>query len=309
MTVRFISTCFLTISLIIPPPILAAATKAGTGKEQTKNTQSTTEAEPKFFFWGILANALLPSVFSAFEKWLAGRLSGEAQPAEPAAQTVNFTPLTDNSASPQDLKTQAVNRAASAVIVPVGEAIASQLTRLLDAVFTGNKQTEVAKPKAAFQIKDDVPNFQAVHIAIVPADRDGNLLTYRPVSQGFQTGERFKLRVIATFSGMLAIGNINPSGAKKQIYPPTNSTVVSIEAGKEAFIPLGKDEFFEFAGVTGTEQLVVTVLDPRALGEAASPSRVFRQDEAYGSNFAQHVTAKTYPAISESISLIHYSGK
>ena len=309
MSARILTTCLLAVSLILPPPLLAAAAKASAAKEPEQQRANSAQAEPKFFFWGILANALLSSVFSAFEKWLEGRLSGETQPVDPAAQNVNFTSLTDNSAQPQDMKTQLTNRVTTAVIVPVGEAVASQLTKLLDAVFSGNKQTDVSKPKAAFQVKDGAPNFQAVHIAIVPADRAGNLLAFRPVSQGFQTGERFKLRVIATFSGMLAIANINPGGTKKQVYPPANSSVVSIEAGKEVFIPLGKDEFFEFAGTTGTEQLVVTLLDPRALGEAASPSKIFRQDEAYGSNFAQQVTANTYPAISESISLIHFSGK
>jgi hypothetical protein len=309
MYARIITTCLLAISLIMPPPILAAATKAAAGKEQDQKGQSSAEAAPKFFFWGVLADALLSSVFSAFEKWLAGRLSGEAQPSSLTTQSSNFTQPTDNSASPQDIKTQVANRLAMAVIVPVSEAVASQFAKLLDAAFTGSKQTEVAKPKTSFQVKDGAPNFQAVHIAVVPADREGNLLAFRPVSQGFQTGERFKLRVVATFSGMLAIANINPAGTKKQVYPPTNSTVVSIEAGKEVFIPLGKDEFFEFAGTTGTEQLVVTLLDPRALGEAASTSKIFRQDEAYGSNFAQQVAANTYPAISESISLIHYSGK
>lgn len=306
MYARIVVICLLVISLVIPQPILAAAGKSDAANDQKQQSQSIPEPAPKFFFWGILADALLSSVFSAFEKWLSGRLTGDVPQSDPAAQSVNFTQPQDGSGQSPDLKTQMATHVANAVIVPVGDAVASQLTRLLDAVFSGNKQTEVTKPKSAFQVKDGAPNYQAVHIAIVPADREGNLLAFRPVSQGFRTGERFKLRVITTFSGMLAIGNINPSGTKKQVYPPASSTVVSLEAGKEAFIPLGKNEFFEFAGTTGTEQLVVTLLDPRALGAAASSGKVFRQDEAYGSNFAQQVSADTYPAISESISLIHY---
>ena len=75
----------------------------------------------------------------------------------------------------------------------------------------------------------------------------------------------------------------------------------------EIMIPLGQDEYFEFTGDTGDEQLVITLRDPRAFGDAAAPAVVTRKDENNGSNFMQELAANTYPVISQALKLKHGS--
>jgi hypothetical protein len=111
---------------------------------------------------------------------------------------------------------------------------------------------------------------------------------------------------MATFGGLLVIENINPRGERRQIYPASTSQVVILQAGGDTLLPLGSDQFFEFANATGEEQLVITLRDPRAVGNAASREKVHRKDEEFGTHFVQEVTRGAYPVISESIRLQHY---
>jgi hypothetical protein len=90
-----------------------------------------------------------------------------------------------------------------------------------------------------------------------------------------------------------------------QIYPAQSTEVVSVKAGVEIFAPLGKDEFFEFAGDVGDDQLVITVRDPRAFGNAESKIPANRKDEKFGSSFVQETPEGTYPVISQAMKLVH----
>ncbi|HYL89206.1 MAG TPA: hypothetical protein VEU32_10630 [Burkholderiales bacterium] len=166
-------------------------------------------------------------------------------------------------------------------------------------------QVAVAQPATPLQDVGGDVNYQGVHIAIVGAERDGTITELRPVMAGFRTGERFKLRAVSTFGGLLVIENINPRGERRRIYPTDPGAVVVLQPGADTLIPLGKDELFEFARYTGEEQLVISLRDPRAIGDAASKQKVYRQDEEYGSHFVQEVSKGTYPAITESIRQQH----
>ena len=148
-------------------------------------------------------------------------------------------------------------------------------------------------------------DYQGAHIAIVGADRAGNITDPRAANAGFKTGERFKLRAVSTFGAHLVIENINARGERRQIYPPEGTSVVVIRAGADTLLPLGTKEFFEFARATGEEQLVISLRDPRAVGDAASRQKVFRKDEEFGTHFVQEVSKGVFPAISESIRLEH----
>ena len=76
--------------------------------------------------------------------------------------------------------------------------------------------------------------------------------------------------------------------------------------GKEILLPLGREEYLQFAGDVGRDQLTLTVRDPRSLaGGQASTARVFRRDEDYGSNFVQEVKPGRYPVIAEAIGIEH----
>ena len=166
--------------------------------------------------------------------------------------------------------------------------------------------TVEGSPDVAFKFENGQVNYQGVHIAVAVLDKSDNQLRLRPLSAGFHSGERFKLRVLATFNGQLQIDNINPKGERRQIYPAEPGSVVSLQAGQDTLIPQGIDDYFEFARTTGEEQLVITLHDPRATQETSSKSKVFVKNETYGSNFLQQVGTNSYPVISESIRLLHY---
>ena len=167
------------------------------------------------------------------------------------------------------------------------------------------ENTVAGSPTTPISVKNGRENFQGVHIAVVGFDQNGKPTGVKPVTAGFATGERIRLKVLPTFNGILVIENINPKGERTQIYPSDASKVVSIKAGKEIFVPIGTDEYFEFAGDVGDEQLVVTLRDPRAFGSAASSAQANRKDDATGSNFVQETPAGTFPVISQSLKFNH----
>jgi hypothetical protein len=160
-------------------------------------------------------------------------------------------------------------------------------------------------PTKPIQMDNGRPNYQGVHAAIVGFDKAGAVTGVQPVVAGFRTGERIKLKVLPTFDALLVIENINPQGVRRQIYPPSATEAVSVKAGVEILVPLAADQFFEFAGVTGDEQLVITLRDPRAFGDAESKAQVSRKDEGDGSSFVQETLPGTYPVISQSLKLKH----
>jgi hypothetical protein len=243
------------------------------------------QVEPKFV-WGLLisyaVSKLSSTTFDAFTKWLDVKMEG------------GISRATD-SVTPSFFKNS------GAKIGPRGAG--EGLAPAPDAGATPN--VVVGNPETPLKVDGGRANYQALHIALVVAEGDGKHYVFRPVNEGFKTGERFKLRVISTFDGDLTIENINPHGERSQIYPPLKQDAVMLVQGKEAFLPLGQDEYFEFARSTGREQLVINIADPRAVGAAASRNKVYRQDTQYGSNFVQETSADTYPAISQSVEIVH----
>ncbi len=238
------------------------------------------ELKPRFI-WGILINIALKYAVSAFSSYLVGKLTEQLTPESLATMLVHSK---------------------SASITPLS-GLAPREYAARDA---GAPENAVAgEPSKPLKIENGHENYQAVHVALMNFGRNGNPQGFHPVTAGFRTGERFKLRVLPTFDGMLVIDNINPKSQRKQIYPPQAENVVAIKAGIEIVIPLDKDQYFEFTGEAGDEQLVVTVRDPRAFGPAASTAAVTRKDENNGSNFMQEVAADTYPVISQSLHLRH----
>ncbi len=241
------------------------------------------DMKPKFI-WGILIKFAVNYAISAFGNYLLGKLTEQITPQNVASMLL---------------------RSKSASIVPLAS-VGGSGGGLMGAKSAGAAENTVAgEPTAALKVENGRENFQAVHVALMNFDRAGNALGFQPVTAGFKTGERFKLRVLPTFDGLLVIDNINPKNQRRQIYPAQAENVVKIKAGVEIMIPLGQDEYFEFAGATGDEQLVITLRDPRAFGAAAATATVTRKDENNGSNFMQEVTPTTYPVISQALKLKH----
>jgi len=244
---------------------------------------ATEEMKPKFI-WGVLIKIAVNYAISAFGSYLMGKLTEQLTPQNVASMLL---------------------RNKSASIVPLGSVGGGGS---ISAKSAGAPENTVAgEPTTPLKVENGRENFQAVHVALMNFDRDGKALGFQPVTVGFKTGERFKLRVLPTFDGLLVIDNINPHGLRRQIYPAQTENVVKIKAGMEIMIPLGQDEYFEFAGATGDEQLVITLRDPRAFGNAAATAVVTRKDENNGSNFMQELTPNTYPVISQAMKLKHGS--
>ncbi|HEX5392909.1 MAG TPA: hypothetical protein VFW68_06505 [Rhodocyclaceae bacterium] len=249
---------------------------------------SDEEYQPKFI-WGILINIAVKYAITAFTSYMIGKLTDKLTP-DAVAGMVDRSKL-------------------SARIKPLAEAVASGIITLAMKEGPVPENTVAGVPTTPIKVENGRENYQAVHVALLNFDRQGNALSFHPVTDGFTTGQRFKLRVLPTFDGLLTIDNINPRSERKQIYPPAASDVVQIKAGQEILLPLGKDDYFEFAGATGDDQLVVTVRDPRAFGAAASTKVVTRKDENNGSNFMQELDPNTYPVISQSLHFQHRAGQ
>lgn len=236
------------------------------------------EVQPRFI-WGILIQLAVSRVgtfaWDIFSNWLQAKLTGGS------------ASLTDHITLGNFLSSAASIRPRTGLFS----------ARAADIV--------VGTPTAPITSENGKENYQGANIAILVAEPNGTSFNVRPVNQGFKTGERFKLRIVSTFGGELSVENINPRGVRSQIYPPQANQVVVLAIGKETFVPIGGEEYFEFTGEPGKEQLVVNLADPRAAGGHASSAQVFRQDVSYGSNFMQQVANDSYPYISQAIEMQH----
>lgn len=239
------------------------------------------EMQPKILIWGLLLNAAFKLASSLLADWLQNKLTVELTPHNLAVLLLNSL---------------------TATIEPLSTAADTDIS----AKTAGAAENAVqGEPTTPVRITDGMVNYQGVNVALIGFDGDGKPLGFRPLTAGFKSGERIKLRVLPTFDGLLVIDNINPKGQRTQVYPARASEVVKVKAGVEILVPLDKDQYFEFAGEAGDEQLVITLRDPRAFGTAAAKTPAFRQDEANGSNFVQETKPGTYPLIAQSLRLRH----
>lgn len=272
----------LTAAALLAAPAGWAQQTAPAAPPAAQDGAQGTEVQPRFI-WGILINYAISRLgslaFDMFASYLTSKLTGG---------------LVSN----PGVLTQGI------VSNLIGNSGARLMPRSSGAIAARGADVVVGTPDTPLKVDGGKENYQGAHVALMLANPD-RTYSVRPVSEGFKTGERFKLRILSTFGGELTIENINPKGERRQIYPAGTDQVVSLEPGKETIIPLGEDQFFEFARATGREQLVVNLADPRAIGPAASTNKVFRQDQKYGSNFVQEVSPSTFPHISQAIDLQH----
>ena len=275
----------------------AQAPSASPRAAPQNSTEEAVDVEPKFI-WGILIKWVAGQAFSAFTNWVAGKIIGHVTNAlDTHSDALIGSGVSLASLAIQKLRAKHDTRG--------GAFIARNPTSIEISSKDATPNT-VGSPSTPLALgADGSPNFQGMNVAIVGVGSDGNIDSFRAIKEGFRTGQQFKLHVLATFGGPLVIENINPRGTRKQIYPPEKDSVIMLQAGSETLLPLGKNEYFQFANASGDEQLVVTLRDTRAVGDARSRAVVYRKDENYGSNFVQEVTRATFPSISESIHLKH----
>lgn len=268
---RQLGVAFLSLSLLLP--------RAGAAEPLPPPSGTEREAgEPKFI-WGILINLLANYAMSAFSAWLKEK-------------------LTDQQALPTKMDNIYAN-AVTAHIIPLVQILLSQKS------VGAEENTTLAPPQKPLQVEGGRPNYQGMNLAVLGFDGQGQFKGLQVLEQTFATGERIKLKVLPTFDGLLVVENINPKGDRQQIYPPKEGSVVALKQGVEVLLPLGRDEYFQFAGLTGDERLVITLRDPRAVDGAASAAPANREDTANGSNFVQETPPGTFPVIAQSLTLRH----
>jgi hypothetical protein len=280
------------LAAVLIPALIALPLPASS---ETDQTEEAPKVEPKFIWGVIILKYVAGEVFSTFSQWLVARMNEKyglsISTASNSAMATDMAKLAIEHFRRKPDTTGGATIGANPTLAPVGLKEGSQIT--------------FARPATPIQLTDGASNYEGIHLAIVGAERDGTLTELRAVKAGFHTGERFKLRAISTFGGLLVIENINPRGERRQIYPANPAAVVVLPAGSDTLLPLGASEFFEFARAPGDEQLVITLRDPRAVGDAASKQKVYRKDEQYGTHFVQEVAKGSYPVISEAIRLRH----
>lgn len=149
-----------------------------------------------------------------------------------------------------------------------------------------------------------IPNYQGMRLAISMLDGRGQILQDRPVGAGFSTGERFKVRLLPTFTGYVTIDNIDASGNRTRIYPEAGQTI-EVQAGSEVHLPLAGNQAFEFADSKGEEQLIISVRDPRAQDMAMSNVPVHMQEDGNGSYYVQQVGNGQFASIVQTIRMVH----
>ena len=267
------------LALFLAAHLLVAPASRAWAQAEAPAQAGAEQVEPKFG-WGILLNIAFKFALSAFSEWASKKLTTE---------------LTDNALD------RLRQNSRLAPIVPIAKYLGFG-AKSAGAVENARVGEPVTPLKVAPQGKE---NYQGMHVALVAFDPAGRPLGFRPLTDGFHSGQRFKLRVLATFDGLLVIDNINPKGERRQIFPAAAENALLVKAGTEILVPAAEQDYFEFTGAPGEEQLVLTLRDPRAKDGAASSAQVFRRDEAIGSNFVQETPPGSYPVIAQSIRFAH----
>jgi len=265
------------LALLLLPSISRADTPPSQGKAETANKESGSEeaAQPKFI-WGILLKFAASKAFEIFFEWSTKKMfQGMAQPL-------------------MVTRSAAVSAPGAAMLAPAQKSAAPIVPNITDSA-----------PTTPLVVEGGKENYQGALLALLVLQPDGQSFVVRPVSAGFKSGEKFRIRMGATFDGELSLDNINPQAERNRLYPANAEQVVKIKAGVPVILPLDKDSFFQFDDVTGEEKLVITLRDPRAQGDAAAQTLVHRQENEQGTGLLQEVTAGKYAAIAESIALQH----
>lgn len=261
--------------LLVLPAVSMADTTAIPEGSADKEPGSEEAAQPKFI-WGILIKYAAAKAFEIFFEWATKKMyMSMAQPA-----------MVDSSA--------AVSAPGAAVLAPAQKGAVPISPNVTDSA-----------PAGPLVAKGGRENYQGALIALLVLQPDGKTLAVRPVSAGFRSGEKFRIRIGATFDGELTLDNINPQGQRDRLYPANTGQVVRMKNSQPVILPLDKDSYFQFDDVAGEEKLVVSLRDPRAQGDATALGKVHRQENAQGTGLLQEVGAGKYAAIAESIVLLH----
>ena len=144
-------------------------------------------------------------------------------------------------------------------------------------------------------------NYMGLQVRQIVLDAPGQRQVSRSMVQGPRPGERFKLRVTASFDAVAevdqVVGEVWYGQRTGQLYPQPGLSV-EIRAGQTVDLPLAPNEYFVMPAPS-QERLLLKVRHPRALREARSDQPVYRQDSAVASSYLQLVPRGTFPAFEQ----------
>lgn len=270
---RYIAAGF--IALFLLPSVSSASTPATQDKTADQVASGDETVQPKFI-WGILIKFVASKAFDMFFEW---------------AKKAMFQGLTQ---SLFVARGAAVSAPGDAILAPASKSALPIMPNVTDNV-----------PSVPLSVEKGKENYQGIHLALLVLQSDGQSLKVRPISEGFKSGEKFRLRVVSTFDGEFSLDNVNPQSGRNRLYPENLQQIVKMKSGKQVILPLESDVFFQFDDVAGEESLVITLRDPRAQGDATSHALVHRGESEQGTGLLQEVSAGQYAAIAESIALQH----
>ncbi len=269
----------LCFSLLMPARADIVATAAAADQPPSAGVKADEELQPKFFLFGFLLNVALKFAIASFQEWRKQQLTTEV------TEPINYKKLLRNSAL---------------------SSLASSAGSALFPIFSFKSASAAEAPATPpADAERRVTNFQGAHVAVLGFDGKGNVAGLRPLRAEFRSGERIKLKVISSFDAWFVIENISPTGARQQVYPRDASQAVLLRAGNEILVPLVEDQYLEFAGATGQDQLVLTFRDPQGSSGPLSTAAVVMQEEADGVGLLQEVPPGTYPLISQALAFNH----
>lgn len=147
-------------------------------------------------------------------------------------------------------------------------------------------------------------NYALLHVGVLRLSKDGSLREM-PMNTRFRSGDRIKLRIMSSFDGMAVIENLSPEGKREVIFPESPDQVVEIRQFVGTVLPVSDDQWFEFEGDTGDEEVRITVRHEKAFGRDEDRGKVFQKHLGNGTAFAQELTSGKYPVISQSIRIVH----
>lgn len=147
-------------------------------------------------------------------------------------------------------------------------------------------------------------NYQGVHMRQVVLDSRGQQRDVRAMAYKPKAGERFKIRVTATFDAVADVDLVAGSAWELrrvgQFYPQKGMSV-QLKAGETVDLPLAPNEFFVMK-LPADDRMVVSVRHAQAIGDARSDQPAYRQDGRNGSSYLQLVPKGRFPAVEQLVS-------
>lgn len=145
-------------------------------------------------------------------------------------------------------------------------------------------------------------NYHGIHARYLLIDTKTQKVSSAPLSTRLKPGQRFKLRVTATFNGVAALDQVLGTGwdAERtgQVYPAAGMSV-ELKASQAVDLPVGEAQYFVLDGRRANDRLLLSVRHTKAVGDGRNTQPAYRKDNAQGSSFLQLTPKGLYPIIEQ----------